>query len=181
METEWFDIVDEDNRVVDRATREECHNGSKILHPVVHIHIFKGEKLLLQKRKRTKKIQPGKWDTSVGGHIQSGEALEHAIKREALEELGINLDMKKLIYLDRYVFESDIEKELVFSYVYHYDGSIIFQESEIDEVQFFTYAELKTLISQGETTPNFVEEFFLLNRSNLFSEYRQPLGNIDLL
>ena len=174
METEWFDIVDADNRVVGRATREECHNGSKVLHPVVHIHIFNADKkLLLQKRKRTKKIQPGKWDTSVGGHIQSGELLEHAIKRETLEELGITLGIKKLIYIARYVFESDIEKELVFSYVYHYDGPIIFQQSEIDEVKFFTFEELTTLISQGETTPNFVREFSLLNGANLFSQYRE--------
>jgi isopentenyl-diphosphate delta-isomerase type 1 len=172
MDTEWFDIVDEDNNVIGRVTREECHNGSKVLHPVVHIHIFNSsKKLLLQKRKRTKKIQPGKWDTSVGGHIQSGESLEHAIKREALEELGITLDIKKLIDIDRYVFESDIEKELVFSSVYHYDGPIIFQESEIDEVQFFTCKELKTLISQGKTTPNFVAEFSLLHRANLISHY----------
>ena len=163
-ETEWFDVVDEDNRVIGRATREQCHDGSKLLHPVVHVHIFNSEKkLLLQKRKLNKDIQPGKWDTSIGGHIQAGESLEYAIKRESLEEAGITIDLKKLIPIAKYVFESEIEKELVFSYAYFYDGPITFQESEIDEVRFFSYDELKSLISQGETTPNFVKEFSLLS------------------
>lgn len=162
-EIEWFNIVDENNRVVGKATREQCHDGSKLLHPVVHVHIFNSEKkLLLQKRKLNKDIQPGKWDTSIGGHIQAGESLEHAIKRESLEEAGINIDLKKLIPIAKYVFESEIERELVFSYLYFYDGPITFQESEIDEVRFFDYGEIKTLISKGEATPNFVKEFSLL-------------------
>ena len=165
METEWFDIVDEQNNVIGLATREECHDGSKRLHPVVHIHIFNSEgKLLLQQRKQTKKIQPGKWDTSVGGHIQSGEALEDAIRRETLEEVGIDIDTTQLSKIAQYVFESDIERELVFSYVYRHDGPITFQESEIDAVEFFTRNELKILISEGITTPNFVKEYTLLTR-----------------
>ena len=161
---EWFDVVDEDNRVIGKATREQCHDGSKFLHPVVHVHIFNSEKkLLLQKRKLNKDIQPGKWDTSIGGHIQAGESLENAIKRESLEEAGITIELKKLIHIAKYVFESEIERELVFSYAYFYDGPITFQESEINEVRFFSYDKLKSLISQEETTPNFEKEFSLLN------------------
>ena len=64
---ERFPIVDEEGRVVGAATRGECHNGSKLLHPVVHLHVFnsRGE-VYLQKRPEWKDIQPGKWDTSVG-------------------------------------------------------------------------------------------------------------------
>ncbi len=162
-ETEWFSIVDENNRVIGKATREQCHDGSKLLHPVVHVHIFNSEKkLLLQKRKLNKDIQPGKWDTSIGGHIQASEPLENAITRESFEEAGINIDLNNLIHIAKYVFESDIERELVFSYAYFYDGPITFQESEIDEVKFFSYDEINTLISNGEATPNFVKEFSLL-------------------
>lgn len=167
METEWFSIVDEDNRVIGKATREQCHNGSKLLHPVVHVHIFNSKKeLLLQKRKLNKKIQPGKWDTSIGGHIQAGESLEDAIQRESLEETGVTIALDQLIPLDTYIWESEIEKELVFSYAYIYDGPIAFQESEIDEVKFLSYNEINTLISEGGTTPNFVKEFSLLRSTN---------------
>ncbi len=169
METEWFDVVNEEGQVIGNASREQCHDGSKLLHPVIHVHLLNSDgKLLLQKRKQSKKIQPGKWDTSVGGHIQAGEALEDALRRETLEEVGISLDVEKLISISRYVFESEVEKELVYSYACFSDGPIRFQESEIDAVVFLAYNEVKSLISQGGTTPNFVKEFELLQTTELF-------------
>lgn len=67
---ELFPVVDETGRVVGRATRRECHGGSMLLHPVVHLHLFnsRGE-LYLQRRPVWKDIQPGRWDTAVGGHV----------------------------------------------------------------------------------------------------------------
>ena len=90
MKEEWFPLVDEKGETIGKATRKECHNGSKMLHPVVHLHIFnKAGDLYLQKRSINKDIQPGKWDTAVGGHIDYGETVEDALHREVREELGI--------------------------------------------------------------------------------------------
>ena len=113
-EKEMFPLVDEEGNITGAATRGECHNGSKLLHPVVHLHVFnsRGE-LFLQRRPAWKDIQPGKWDTSVGGHIDLGESVEMALIREAREELGITGFTPQL--LTHYVFESDREKELVFT------------------------------------------------------------------
>ena len=64
MKEEWFPLVDEKGETIGKATRKECHNGSKMLHPVVHLHIFnKAGDLYLQKRSINKDIQPGKWDS----------------------------------------------------------------------------------------------------------------------
>lgn len=77
---EIFPIVDEDGKVVGSATRGECHSGSLLLHPVVHLHVFNSAgAVYLQKRPEWKDIQPGKWDTAVGGHIDYGETPEQAL------------------------------------------------------------------------------------------------------
>jgi isopentenyldiphosphate isomerase len=80
---EIFPVVDEEGNEISLAPRTVCHDGkSMLLHPVVHLHLFneKGE-LFLQKRALTKDLLPGKWDTSVGGHISPGEKPEEALKR----------------------------------------------------------------------------------------------------
>ena len=71
-DNELFPIVDEDGNVLGKILRGQAHDGRKVLHPVVHLHLFnsKGE-LYLQRRPDWKPIQPGKWDTAVGGHISS--------------------------------------------------------------------------------------------------------------
>ncbi len=163
MKDEIFDIVDEKGNFIDTAARTVCHNGSKLLHPVIHLHIFNSKnELLLQKRSKNKDIQPGKWDTSVGGHIDSGEKAEVALKREAFEELGIIIDPDKIKFISEYIFESDIEREFVYSYIYKYDGEIKFSKMEIDEVNFYNIDEIKKLIMKNETTINFIKEFSLI-------------------
>ena len=154
---EMFPIVDENGNITGAATRGECHNGSKLLHPVVHLHVFnsKGE-LFLQKRPQWKDIQPGKWDTSVGGHVDLGESVEMALKREAREELGIeNFTPQPLKY---YVFESDKEKELVFSYKTIYDGAIA-PSQELDGGRFWPIEDIRSSIGKKVFTPNFEREF----------------------
>ena len=103
---EMFPVVDEEGNIIAAATRGECHNGSKLLHPVIHLHVFnsKGE-LYIQKRPDWKDIQPGKWDTSVGGHIDLGESVDIALRRETQAELGITdfMPEKLTSYIFQYV------------------------------------------------------------------------------
>ena len=128
---EIFPVVDTDGRVMGKASRRECHNGSKILHPVVHLQLFNSRgDLYLQKRALHKDIQPGKWDTAVGGHIDYGESVENALRREAREELGIT-DFQPVL-ICKYIFESDIEKELVNTFFTIYDGNIIPDNDEVE-------------------------------------------------
>lgn len=158
---EWFPLVDEEGTVIGKATRQECHSGTKLLHPVVHLHVFNSAgELYLQKRVKTKDIQPGKWDTSVGGHVDYGETVEKALRREVREELGIiNFTPK---FLKRYIFESAIEKELVNSFRTTYDGLITPDSSELDGGRFWKLTEIEEHIGKGIFTPNFEKEFTAL-------------------
>ena len=155
---EIFNILTESGETIGTATREECHDGSFLLHGVVHVLEFNsGGELVLQKRSESKQIQPGKWDTSVGGHIISDETLEQALERETEEELGIRgVEMEKLY---DYIMVSDVEKEFVNTFRCVWDGPIEFQESEIDDTRFFSAEEIELLLGSGFFTPNFEEEW----------------------
>lgn len=153
---EEFPLVDENGNVTGSATRGECHNGSRLLHPVVHLHVFNpsGE-LYLQKRPAWKDIQPGKWDTAVGGHMVLGENVEAALRREVEEEIGITDYQPQ--FVSAYVYDSVAERELVFVYRTVYGGEI-FPSDELDDGRWWSVAEIRENLGKGVFTPNFESE-----------------------
>jgi len=160
---EMLPVVDELGNVIGRAKRGDCHfNPSvKILHPVVHMHVMNpaGE-IYLQHRALTKKVQPGKWDTAVGGHISYGEDLELSLRREAMEEIGISGFVPRLI--SKYIWETDVEKELVFMFVCQTNGNLNVNPEEISEGRFWTRIEIRQNLGKGVFTSNFEKEFAML-------------------
>ena len=157
MKEEIFPVVNSKGEVIGSATRTECHAGTFILHPVVHLHIFNSQgDLYLQKRVMTKKIQPGKWDTAVGGHIDYGESEEEALLRETREELGVRDFTPE--FLMRYEFRSSVEAELVYVYKCIYNGKFNPDPTEVSEGRFWSWNEIKENIGKGIFTPNFESE-----------------------
>jgi mutator protein MutT len=157
MSEEYFDIINDSCKIIGKSTRAECHKNKSLAHRVVHVLVFnsKGE-LFLQKRSMNKDIQPGKWDTSVGGHLNIGETFDQAVCRELKEELGITATVK---HLYDYWMYSSIETEYVRTYLCMYDGEIVFEPEEIDDGRFWNVAEIEENIGTGIFTPNFEQEY----------------------
>lgn len=155
---EYFDIVDIAGNIIGKASRKECHSNPNLLHRVSHILVFNSQnKLYLQKRSIHKDIQPGKWDTSVGGHLNLGESFEQAAIRELNEELGIT--NPTLIHLYDYIWHTNRESELVRTFKIIYDEAITFDKDEIEDGRFFSFNEIQSAISSNIFTPNFIEEY----------------------
>ena len=158
---EWFDLVDQSGKVTGRAPRSAVHGNPNLLHPVVHLHIFnKNGQIYLQKRSRNKDVQPGKWDTAVGGHVNSGEDIEAALKREMAEELGVQSDNIQPLY--RYVMRNNYESELVHTFRINYNGPFRINRDEIEFGRFWRLNEIEKNLGKGLFTPNFEQEFGML-------------------
>lgn len=167
MADEWFDLVDPDTgRVIGRAPRELCHGDPSLVHRAVHGAVFHPDgRILLQKRAKTKRVQPGRWDMSVGGHLIAGEDWSDALLRETEEELGLKVPFS----LFRFRFEiqerNDFESENIRVYSLISPGPFRFQTDEIDEVRFFDLRELADRVANGqaeELTPLLRREIPLL-------------------
>lgn len=161
---ELLEVVNHKGEVIRILPRAHIHGNPSMVHRVVHILVFntKGE-LLLQKRSMSKDVAPGKWDTSVGGHLNPGEDPLSAARREMKEELGISLGEPKFLYT--YIHTNSYETELVYTYSCLYEGKIYFNPDEIDEVKFWSLEEMRDHMGKNILSDNFEHE--LLNYMRL--------------
>ncbi len=155
---ELLEVVTEKGDVINILPRSEIHGNPSLLHRVAHVLVFNGEgALLLQKRLMHKDVAPGKWDTSVGGHVNAGEGLYDAVRREMKEEIGITACVLEFLY--KYIHSNPYETEVVYTYTCIYDGEIYFNKDEIDEVRFWKMDEIEENIGEGIFSDNFEHEF----------------------
>lgn len=153
---EVFDLVDGEGRILGRAPRPVCHRSPWLTHRAAHVIVTDARgRIYLQKRSMTKDIQPGKWDTSVGGHVDAGEDHEAAARREMLEELGLAGELR---FLYRYPWRTACETELVETFLHVAREEPRWRPEEIDEGRWFTPAEAARLVEDGDATPNLAEE-----------------------
>ncbi|CDZ74691.1 MutT/NUDIX family protein [Peptoniphilus sp. ING2-D1G] len=106
-------------------------------------------KFLLQKRSANKKLFPNMWYCSVGGSVHAQEEPLHALIRESLEELSLDIS-KAPIKLKRII----IEGHTIF-YIYLIDKNIniddlVLQKEEVSEVMIADLDKIRQLVSQGK-------------------------------
>jgi isopentenyldiphosphate isomerase len=108
LSLEQFDVLDCTGRKTGgRIGRDEAH-AAGVWHGAFHclmVYRYGGRELaLFQKRSGGKKIAPGLYDVSVGGHYAAGEDAAAAGPREIREELGLSVPFSSLVPVGRRVF-----------------------------------------------------------------------------
>ena len=155
---EWLPLVAADGKILDAAPRSMVHRGKeRWLHPVVHVQLLRQGGLWLQKRPAHKLVQPGKWDTAVGGHVAAGESLEKSLQRETSEEIGVAL--AEVQHLGRYEWQSELERELVYTFVLKHEGPLRPHPEELDGGRVWSFDEIEAQLGKDVFTPNFEYEY----------------------
>ncbi len=155
---EMFEVIDDQGIVIGLAPRSQCHGNPSLLHRAVHIFVLtSNHELIMQQRGLHKDVEPGKWDTSAGGHVAPGEPVELAALRELHEELGIANQLLKHLY--EYRWRSSRESELINTYHLIYDGPCYPHPDEVYKIDKWPLAEIDRSLGTGVFTPNFEFEW----------------------
>ncbi len=136
MEDEIFDVVNERDEVTGRAARREVHRLG-LMHRAVHVLVFnaRGE-VFLQKRSLLKDRQPGVWDSSASGHLDSGEDYDACAVRELREEIGLQLS-RAPARLFKLAASAETDQEHVWVYRCEAEGPFWLDSEEIERGGWF--------------------------------------------
>ncbi len=155
--SEEVDLVDEEDRVVGRATRKEVRVGN-LLHRGVGILCRNSQgDIYVHRRTTTKDVFPGMYDMFAGGVVGVGESYEAAARREIREELGI--EGPEPHFLFRHLYVGAHVRSWVAVYAVTWDGPIRHQESEVEWGAYLTQQELMTKLDQWNWVPDGLEIF----------------------
>lgn len=158
---EAFQLCGETGAPGETAARAACHADRRLIHMVVHLHVFDGQgRLFLQKRAAWKDTCPGMWDTSVGGHVMAGEDVRTALLRESREELGIDAAAARPLFSYLHRGRAETEYAHVFTLVWR--GPLTPDPGEIEEGRFFPPDEIEGRLGKGFLTPMFELEWRML-------------------
>ena len=162
---EFLDIVDQSDNVIGQSRRSDVHQRG-LLHRSIHLLVFNDSgELLMQKRSMKKDESPGKWCSSVAGHLDSGEAYDDCLIREAKEEIGLELNS---VPGKLFKIEAHEETGNEFTWVYHVTarGPFVFDPCEVTELRWFKLKEVDRLIQEQEDSfsSSFLEVFRRLSR-----------------
>jgi isopentenyl-diphosphate delta-isomerase type 1 len=147
MPEDSFDIVNDRDEVIGREWRSIVH-ARGLLHRAVHVLVLnsRGE-VFLQKRSLKKDRQPGVWDSSCSGHVDSGEDYEQTAVRELREEIGLKLAAapQKLFKINAC---EETDAEFVWVYRCENEGPFQLHPDEIETGGWFTPAHITQWIAQ---------------------------------
>jgi len=182
-ENEELILVDEHDVELGTMSKSASHDGDGVLHRAFSLFLFDDAgRLLLQQRAPSKRLWPMYWSNSVCSHPRSGETIDEAVERRALDELGISDLSARFVYKFRYQArfgELGSEHELCHVFVGRITGDVAPNRSEIEAVRYANVADLAIEIDRNaaEFTPWFRMEWQRLNEEfgSVLERYTVPL------
>lgn len=140
-------VVDEDDNVIGWASRDECHRKGLIHRSVYVIVLNNSGEVFIQKRSMSKDLYPGLYACSASGHVDYGESYDEAARRELMEELGVDAQLK---WMGKFKCFSETEREISALYLCRHNGPFKLNGNEISEGRFMSIEEIKTMLKNYE-------------------------------
>jgi isopentenyldiphosphate isomerase len=148
---EFFDIVNDDDEVVGRATRKEVHEKGYIHRSVLFFIIDREGRIFVNQRTDTKEFYPGYWSIVFGGHVQAGEDYTDTVGREAEEEAGVTSQPFFMASFKKRFDDRDRENVKVFGFVA--DREPVLDPTEIEQGTFLALSELERKLGEEKFLP----------------------------
>ena len=166
---EIFDVVNEQDEVIGQATRREVHKRG-LRHRAIHVLLFNpGGELFVQKRSATKDTFPLCYDSSVSGHLDSGETYDACASRELREELGLDVPAQGLTRCFKIAACPETGWEFVWAYRLCGDYRPQINREEIESGCFWSLAQIEHMVAEQ---PELCARSFV----RIFREFRQRDG-----
>ena len=148
---EYFDVVDEEDKVVGQASRSECHSNPELIHRSVQFFIFDEEgRVLVNQRSAGKEFFQSQWSIVLGGHVPAGESYLDAVRREAWEEAKVKSTPFEMGYFKKRIPQ---EKENVKVYGFNTDGRVDLLADEIRCGEFMDVNALDEITDTRDFIP----------------------------
>lgn len=129
--TEWVDVVDDDDRVLDTVERAEIRARNLLHRSVFVVVVTSADQVVCHQRADWKDVWPSRWDIGFGGVVAAGESYLDAAVRELGEEAGIAVGPDRLERLARGRYDDERVRELSVVYGVRHDGPFTFPDGEV--------------------------------------------------
>ena len=188
-------IVDNEDNILGKDTKVNCHLGEGKLHRAFSVLLFNTEnKLLIQKRASEKITFPSIWANSCCSHpLYSNDeekgiiGAKKAAKRKLSQELGIDttlIELSDIEYITKMHYRSRadkkwIEHEIDYIFVIKSDVNVNPNPNEIEKTKYVDQNELQSLFDAADNKNLNIGPWFRLIKENFLSDIWDTLDDLS--